>query len=412
MSKRIIKILCSVVALTLMAAMLGSCELFGGSEQTEQTTGEETLPYAVTTGEETTQSGDVTASSENTSTAETTVLSPEVTTEPQATETTSEPEPVVMYEDPLTGLETEADLRRVIPISVVLDNLSIAAPQTGISRADILIEMPVEGGITRLLMITNKYGGDEVYGPVRSTRHYTVSLSQAFGTLMVGAGGSPLGYSMIQSLGLPYVDGVNDRYSGLGFYRDSDRVASSGATHALMTTGERILQLASRHGWSTVASQNVRSAFNFADESDTLVGKGEGAATHVCIPYSSSQYVQMIYSKSAGTYYRYQLGDRAHIDAENGEQLNFKNVFILFAETESIPDDTEGRLDMVTTGEGTGYYISDGKYISIKWSRIGDTSSFVFTDDSGKVISVNRGKTFISVAPKWIEDQVELNYKA
>ena len=120
----------------------------------------------------------------------------------------------------------------------------------------------------------------------------------------------------------------------------------------------------------------------------------------------------MIYSPTTNTYYRYQLGDRAHIDAENGEQLNFTNVFILFAETESIPDDTEGRLDVVTTGEGSGYYISDGSYMPIRWSRIGDTSSFIFTDESGSVISVNKGKTFISVAPKWIEGQVELNYKA
>ena len=48
----------------------------------------------------------------------------------------------------------------------------------------------------------------------------------------------------------------------------------------------------------------------------------------------------------------------------------------------------------------------------IRWSRIGDTSSFIFTDEGGAVISVNKGKTFISVAPKWIEGQVELNYKA
>ena len=120
----------------------------------------------------------------------------------------------------------------------------------------------------------------------------------------------------------------------------------------------------------------------------------------------------MIYSRQTGTYYRYQLGDRAHIDAENGEQLNFKNVFVLFTETAAIPDDTEGRIDVLTTGEGSGYYISGGRYMPIKWSRIGDTSSFVFTDEAGNLISVMRGKTFISVVPSSLAGQIELNYRA
>lgn len=402
MSKRN-KLSVLLAALTLAAVLLSSCALFGNGDATSAVTDDGTLPYAGTTTAEPGTSG-----------------MPDTTTEPADTtapippessgDETTAPAPVITYTDPLTGLESTVDLRRVLPISITLDNLSVAAPQSGISRADILLEVLVEGGITRLIMITNEYGGSEVYGPVRSVRHYTVSLGQAFGTLTVGAGGSPLGYTMVKSLGIPYLDGVNDPYSGLGFYRDTKRMASAGAAHSLMTMGERLLKLASRHEWSTVSSADVRSAFNFADHDAVFDGSGD--ATHVCIPYSASQYVQMIYSRHTGTYYRYQLGDRAHIDAENGEQLNFKNVFVLFAETAAIPDDTEGRIDVVTTGEGSGYYISGGRYMPIKWSRIGDTSPFVFTDEAGNLISVMRGKTFISVVPNSLAGQIELNYRA
>ena len=48
----------------------------------------------------------------------------------------------------------------------------------------------------------------------------------------------------------------------------------------------------------------------------------------------------------------------------------------------------------------------------IKWSRIGDTSPFVFTDESGAVLQVTPGKSFISVAPSSIKGKIELNYKA
>lgn len=227
---------------------------------------------------------------------------------------------------------------------------------------------------------------------------------------MVGAGGSPLGYTMIKSLDVPYLDGVNDRYSGVGFYRDPARLEKAGTAHSLMTSGERILKLAARHNWSTSSQGTVRPVFNFMDADSKFAGSGD--ATHVCIPYSNSQYVQMIYSRTSNTYYRYQLGDRAHLDSENGEQLNFTNVFILFADTAAIADDTEGRIDVTTTGEGSGYYISGGRYVPIKWSRIGDTSPFVFTDESGAVLQVTPGKSFISVAPSSIKGKIEFNYKA
>ena len=196
-----------LAALTLAAVLLSSCALFGNGDATSAVTDDGTLPYVGTTTAEPGTSG-----------------MPDTTTEPADTtapippessgDETTAPAPVITYTDPLTGLESMVDLRRVLPISITLDNLSVAAPQSGISRADILLEVLVEGGITRLIMITNEYGGSEVYGPVRSVRHYTVSLGQAFGTLTVGAGGSPLGYTMVKSLGIPYLDGVNDPYSG------------------------------------------------------------------------------------------------------------------------------------------------------------------------------------------------------
>lgn len=401
------------VSLLLLCLVFTACSVIGngGDVTTEaESSGETTLPYGAQTGNDTTRAPED-SSSPDTHLEDTAGATPDETSGiPETNEETKAPEPEVQYVDPLTGLKTAEDLGHVLPIAITLDNLSAAAPQSGISRADILMEVLVEGGITRLIMITNDYGGSEVYGPVRSVRHYTVSLGQAFGSLTVGAGGSPLGYTMVKSLGIPFFDGVNDTYSGLGFYRDKNRMAAAGAAHSLMTTGERLQKLASRRSWSMTSESEVRPVFNFAD--DEFVFTGEGEAAHVCIPYSSSQYVQLIYSRTANTYYRYQLGDRAHIDAVNGEQLNFTNVFILFADTEAIPGDTEGRLDVTVTGEGSGYYISGGRYQTIKWSRIGDTSPFIFTDTAGNVITVERGKTFISVAQKAIENQVDLNYHA
>jgi len=348
-------------------------------------------------------------------------LNPSVTEDTVPDETTAPPETneqgeIVTYVDPLTGLRVTEDVSKVRPVSLIFDNVSIAAPQSGISKMDIVVEMMVEGGISRLIGITNDYlGKDGVgtldkFGPIRSTRHYMVSFSQAFNSLMVGAGGSPQGYDKIAALGLNYVDGVNDRYALQGFYRDVERYKNDGWEHSLMVTGKGIAKLAEFNSFSLTGTG--KNAFNFIDEGKSMYLSG-GAATHVILKYSPYQQVQLVYSASAGTYFRYQHGDVPHLDAENGEQLNFRNVLILFADTRNIEGDTEGRLDVTVTGRGDGYYISDGRYVPIQWSRAGDTSELVISGMGGEKITVNRGKTFISVVNSSLRGtpSIELNFK-
>ncbi len=362
----------------------------------------------------------------------TTVPSPEVTEsdvtlEPGVTETdppeettrapeTDEQGQIITYVDPLTGLRQLYDVSNVRPAAMIFDNVSVAAPQSGISKMDILIETMVEYGISRLIGITNDYvdadgkGTLDVFGPIRSTRPYMISISQAFDSLMVGAGGSPQAYEMLKRLGLQYVDGVNDRHALPNFFRDVDRNKNDGYEHSLMVYGRGIEKLAEINSYSL--TQNTTDAFNFIEEGKSMYLAG-GQAKHVILKYSLYQQVQLVYSNKTGTYYRYQHGDVPHLDAENGEQLNFKNVIILFAQTSNIDGDTEGRLNVGVTGVGEGYYISDGRYAPIRWSRASDTSELVITGMGGESLTINRGKTFISIVNSSLKgtSSVELNFK-
>ena len=408
---RLLRILALLAMLVLLFSSVGCEYVFGLSTGTDAPeSGGEDIPGSV---------------------AETTVPAPE-TTDPYVTEdpvgsvtdapeTTRAPETdeqgqIITYIDPLTGLRQLYDSSKVRPVSLVFDNVSVASPQSGISKVDILIEMMVEGGISRLVGITNDYvdaDGEptlDVFGPIRSTRPYMISLSQAFGSLMVGAGGSPQAYEMIQKFGFPYIDGVNDRYALQGFYRDVDRYKNDGYEHSLMVHGKGIEKIAEFNSYSLTAQ--TTNAFNFIEEGKTMYLSG-GSATHVILKYSLYQQVQLVYSSQTGTYYRYQHGDVPHLDAENGEQLNFRNVLILFAQTNNIEGDTEGRLNVQTTGVGEGYYISDGRYVPIRWSRASDTSELSITGMSGEKLTINRGKTFISVVNSTLKgtSSIELNFK-
>lgn len=409
---RFVRILSLIVILALSFQIVGCDYVFGLVSDTTSPEGSgEDIPGS---GDATTEpSPNVTDSDSTTSADETEPIIPDETTQVPETDDQGE---IITYIDPLTGLRQTTDVSGVRPVSLIFDNVSVAAPQSGISKMDILIETMVEYGISRLIGITNDYLGSngkgtlDIYGPIRSTRPYMVSLSQAFDSLMVGAGYSPQGYEIISRLGLDYIDGVHDRYALQGFYRDVERSQNDGYEHSLMITGKGITDLAQQNSYSYTA--NVADAFNFIEEGKSMYLSG-GAATHVILKYSIYQQVQLVYSSTTGTYYRYQHGDVPHLDAENGEQLNFKNVIILFAQTSNIEGDTEGRLNVGVTGSGEGYYISDGRYVPIRWSRASDTSELVLTGMGGEKLTVNRGKTFISVVNSSLKgtSSVELNFK-
>ena len=57
------------------------------------------------------------------------------------------------YINPLTGEGSEVDYSNKRPVAVMLNTIKQALPQSGNSKADILIEMAEEGGITRVMGI-------------------------------------------------------------------------------------------------------------------------------------------------------------------------------------------------------------------------------------------------------------------
>ena len=153
------------------------------------------------------------------------------TTVPPTTEAT-EPPPVDT--NPLTGeaLEEVSDLR---PVAIMINNISKAVPQCGISQADLLYEIVAEGSVTRFMAIFSDLSDVGVIGPVRSVRPYFVRIGQHYNAIISSAGGSDEAIDLIKSLGLNYLNGIAG--AGSYFYRDEWRRANRGFEHSLMTTG-------------------------------------------------------------------------------------------------------------------------------------------------------------------------------
>ena len=93
----------------------------------------------------------------------------------------SSPPPVLSGIDPLTGLPPTSPAAASRPaLGVKIDNVEGAWPQAGLNQADIVFDLPVEGGLTRLLAIFHS-GDVPVFGPIRSARPVDADILHLLG---------------------------------------------------------------------------------------------------------------------------------------------------------------------------------------------------------------------------------------
>ena len=65
-----------------------------------------------------------------------------------------------------------------------------------------------------------------------------------------------------------------------------------------------------------------------------------------------------------------------------------------------VPGDDAGRLWVDFTGEGEGYYMSNGVVKGIKWHKDTRTSIYTLYEQDGQTeLVLNPGKSYIGIAP-------------
>ena len=286
---------------------------------------------------------------------------------------------------PLTGLEATEVLSKARPISICIGNTAYALPQYGISNADILVEIPVEGGITRLMMITNDYSNIDKIGSVRSTRPGLAAIANSFDSIQLYAGTSDEGESSL----LPYdtMDYIMQNLPTV-YYRETE----INAPNNLMTNGSLISDGIQSFGYRTEISEAFALPYNFVDFG-TVVAPVDGFASYIQMNYSSSHTIEFLYDSNTKTYAREQFGEQ-QIDGNNGNSLDFENVFILFSNTVTHETANGTTIDLHLENGGEGVWCSEGMQQSIFWN-INEDGNVQFFDSNGSILTVNRGTSYI-----------------
>ena len=100
------------------------------------------------------------------------------------------PTPLPAGVSPFTGLKA-SDPRVLdrMPAAVKISNSPIVRPQSGLSRADVVVEHLAEGGITRFTAIYHSQEAERI-GSVRSARLIDLELPVLFDAFLVYSGAS------------------------------------------------------------------------------------------------------------------------------------------------------------------------------------------------------------------------------
>ncbi len=291
--------------------------------------------------------------------------------------------------------------RRALAIKV--DNIPEVIPQSGLDKADVVVESHKEGCFLRFTAIYQSQAAPRV-GSIRSARLIDVELPAIFDAILVFSGASgPVLQKLNQSdLGRQFLTSTGNG----ALFRDPN-IAIPFNMFANTEAGWRV---AAQQGWNRASDPSV--AWDFSE--NPPAGGAAAGTIDLPAPNMRSNYFAQLkrrwsYDAASGRWLRFQ-GGKAHVDATNGQQLTAANVVILEAnhvktlipEQGTVLDQSEcgnASIEIQLWGEGPLQVLRDGKVYEGKWVRADRHAPFRFLDAQGRDIPLKPGNSWLEVIP-------------
>jgi hypothetical protein len=236
----------------------------------------------------------------------------------------------------------------------------------------------------------------ELIGSIRSARHYTVQIAHGHDAILVCAGRSPQAQREMTALGLPVLNEVEGPHRDI-FFRDRNRVPGNRVSllHSVVISGERIRQFLPDYSFRQEHTDDYSHTLNFVEDSTPQRGE---AATEVEVRFSGVKTTSFSYN-AAERVYHVRQSNTDFLDATNNARVAITNVLILKTSVSNIQGDNSGRINVETTGRGTGHFVNGGKVIDIEWTRTDVSSPFAFTLTDGTPLDLGIGRTYVCIVP-------------
>ena len=249
------------------------------------------------------------------------------------------------------------------PLAIMINNHPDARKyHTGLQEAYIVYEIIVEGGYTRLMGIYKDVNLSKV-GSIRSARHYFLDYALENDAIFVHWGWSPQAEVDVTRLGIDNINGLS--YEDVYFYRDNN--LNVAYEHRGFTNSQLLNEAIKKLKYRETTSNKLLLNYS-VDEVNLSTVDGATVANNVSIKYSNLVTTSYIYDATNKVYLRSVNGDK-HADYKTGKQYTAKNIIVYQVDNHNLSNDTKGRQDIENIGNGSGFYITDGYAIPIKWSK-------------------------------------------
>ena len=273
------------------------------------------------------------------------------------------------------------------PFAVVINNTSVAVKaQQGLQKAYMIYEIPVEGGLTRLLAFY-KDVDDVKIGTIRSARHNFLDYVFEQDAIFVHWGWSRFAREQINNLKVNNLNGLSDS----SFWRENPLGLAS--EHTGYTSIAKSRELAKTKGYSLTTDKGL--LFNYSlEEVDLSTKDNNQVANKIFVPSNDSLNTSYVYDETNKVYIR-SVNGNPHIDFETKEQYSTKNIIIQKIKVNSIKNSKY--LDLSVVGSGDGVYITNGYAVPIKWQKSDRYAKTVYTYLDGGELNLNDGNLYIQL---------------
>jgi hypothetical protein len=279
---------------------------------------------------------------------------------------------------PLTGLKVpsskSASLDRPVLVAK-MDNTPSSSPQVGLSKADMVVEELVEGGLTRLAAFFYSDIPGNV-GPVRSMRASDIDIVSPVHPSIVTSGAASKTIGLIHGAQIPfYSEGAKGMY----------RAPTRSAPYNLFVHLTDVAKAAKLKKAATPPNY-----FSWGSEKDFPKGP---KATRISARFSGGHTTQWTYTN--GSYHN----DNSNAPA--GDQFPATTVLVL-----RVREGNAGYLDpagnpvpqTLLTGKGKAMVFHGGHMVGATWHKGKPGSTITFTTRKGR-LKLPAGHTWVELVP-------------
>ena len=282
--------------------------------------------------------------------------------------------------NPLTGV-ADADYTNRRPVAVTLRTLSGATPHWGLSGADVLVEGVSEGTTAGMMALYANADAISKAGPVGPGRDLFLQFALPLNAVPVHIDKNVYASNLLNTLSYQDLDGYHIGKAAFAFDQDRQN-AGYREENCWYTTGEMIRNGLSNYG-TTLEGANT-PLFVFGER--PAVEEAARNGTSLTITFSADDSEQLNYQPDTGLYVKTNADGSPTLDADNGQQVAFTNVFVLYASS-GIKDD----------GYTRDYALTGGAWEPIQWSKEDATGPLQLTTADGQTLIVSPGKSFIAI---------------